>query len=155
MFDSAQNMNQTLCGPGWAEALEKAVAGLSKTYGSAPDLAIMCCAAGQRLAGGSGLAAKCANCPVGWYQNHSDSKRTTCTFCSRNGTYTEDTARPCEDCPAGYYQNEPQLAFCLITCDHNLVVLSLDRVVQRLADAVFLEGLRTLVGIPWLDPAVE
>ena len=43
-------MNQTLCGPGWAVALDKGNIGLSKTYGSAPDLAIHCCPEGQKAA---------------------------------------------------------------------------------------------------------
>ena len=74
-------MNQHICGPHWEDALNDGVA--SKAYPGAPNLVLLCCAAGQRLIDSSDDPRKwrCDNCPSGWYQNHSASKRPDCTSC--------------------------------------------------------------------------
>ena len=51
MFYNAEKMNQTLCGPGWATALANGVISKRPAATSAPDLAVHCCAEGQKLAG--------------------------------------------------------------------------------------------------------
>ncbi len=102
-------MNQTLCGPGWADRSDAAVS--SDRYPGSP-VSIMCCAKGQKLRRRKSVST-CVNCDIGQYQDLDSTIVSSCATCTGGGTYTPTTTAACRACPVGYYQDEDGVAYCL------------------------------------------